>query len=68
MTKRCPKSEGELWGAIEEEFNSIDESVTVDLHQSIRKKFQASLQSKDAHTKYLFWLLNAINAYKSVSQ
>ena len=52
MTKRCPKSADELWSAIEDEFNSIDDFIIVDLYQSTLRRLQAVMQSKGAHTKY----------------
>jgi len=50
--KRCPKTAGELWSVIEEEYKSIDVSAIIGLYDSIPKRLKAVLQSKGKQTKY----------------
>ena len=52
VQKRSPKSENELWAAIEQEYYSIDDSVIIDLYASIPRRLQAVLEAKGEQTKY----------------
>ena len=49
VQKRSPKSENELWAAID---YSIDDSVIIDLYASIPRRLQAVLEAKGEQTKY----------------
>jgi len=47
-----PKSEGDLWKAIQKEFNDIDPSVIINLYDSLPRRVAAVLKSKGAQTSY----------------
>jgi len=52
IQKRCSKSQNELWEPIEQEFHSIDDSIIIDLYNSIRRRLPAILDAKAEQTKY----------------
>ena len=50
--KRCSKTAGELWSAMEEEYKFIDASAIIGLYDSIARRLKAVLQSKVEYKKY----------------
>jgi len=52
VQKWCPKSQNELWEAIEQEFHSTDDSIIIGLYNSIPRRLQAILDAKGEQTKY----------------
>jgi len=51
VQKRCPKSQNELWKAIEQEFHFIDDSI-IGLYNFTQRRLQAILDAKGKQTKY----------------
>ena len=55
LQKRCPKSQNELWEAIEQEFHSKDDSIIIGLHNSIPRRLQAILDAKGLIINLLYY-------------
>ena len=52
VQKRCPKSQNELWKAIEQEFHCIDDFFIISLYNFIPRRLQTILDAEWEQTKY----------------